>query len=143
MRDVFTKSKRSEVMSLIRSKGNRETELEMIRIFRSNGITGWRRDQIVRLDTQTDTLRVRPDFVFRAKRIAVFVDGEFWHGHPTRSRFPRTRREWWTAKIEGNKHRDRIQNRALRTAGWIVLRMWQFELRTSAVMRKLRKGGLL
>ena len=143
MTDVFTKAKRSEVMSLIRSKGNRETEMEMIHIFRTNGITGWRRGQVIRLDTHAGALRVRPDFVFRAKRITVFVDGEFWHGHPTRCRIPQTRRSWWSAKIEGNKHRDNVQSRALRAAGWTVVRIWQFELKTSAVMRKLRRSGLL
>lgn len=143
MPDVFTKAKRSLVMSCIRSKGNRETELEMIRIFRLHGITGWRRGQIVRINTASGLLRVRPDFVFRSKKVAVFVDGEFWHGHPTRCRIPQTRRSWWAAKIEGNKRRDRLQNRALRAAGWIVVRVWQHELKKPAVLRKLRRGGLL
>ena len=52
-------------------------------------------------------------------------------------------REWWTAKLEANRRRDRMQNRALRAAGWTVVRVWQHELRTPAVVRKLRAGGLV
>jgi DNA mismatch endonuclease (patch repair protein) len=143
MPDVFTKAKRSQVMSLIRSSGNRATELAMIRIFRARRITGWRRGQVVRVSTRTGPLRIRPDFVFPARKMVVFVDGEFWHGHPTLCQIPRARRSWWTAKIEGNKRRDRRQNRVLRAAGWTVVRVWQHELKTPAVLRKLRQGGLL
>jgi DNA mismatch endonuclease (patch repair protein) len=142
MPDVFTKDKRSQVMSLIRSSGNRATELAMIRIFRARRITGWRRGRVVRVATPTGSLRIRPDFVFPARKVAVFVDGEFWHGHPTRCQIPQARRSWWAAKIESNKRRDRRQNRALRVAGWTVVRVWQHELKTPAVLRKLKRGEL-
>lgn len=144
MTDVFSKAKRSEVMAAIRSTGNRTTELEMIRVMRGLGVTGWRRGQVLRVAGRGGAVvRVRPDFVFRARRVALFVDGEFWHAHPTRCRIPRTRRAWWTAKLEANRRRDRMQNRALRAAGWTVVRVWQHELRTPAVVRKLRAGGLV
>ncbi len=142
MPDVFTKAKRSQVMSLIRSSGNRATELAMIHIFQVHRITGWRRGRVVLVNTRTGSLRIRPDFVFPARKVAMFVDGEFWHGHPTRCQIPQTRRAWWIAKIESNKRRDRRQNRALRAAGWTVVRVWQHELKTSAVLRKLKRGGL-
>jgi DNA mismatch endonuclease (patch repair protein) len=142
MSDVFTKAKRSQVMSCIRSSGNRATEREMIRIFRANGITGWRRGQSLQVQKSNVPVGAHPDFVFRAKRTAVFVDGEFWHGHPTRCRDPKTRRAWWLAKIEGNRRRDKLQNRALRAAGWTVVRVWQFELKTPAAMSKLKRAGL-
>ena len=73
MADVFTKKKRSAVMAAIRSHGNKDTELKLISIFRGHGIKGWRRHQ---------PLPGKPDFVFRRERLAVFVDGCFWHGHP-------------------------------------------------------------
>ncbi|HRZ81636.1 MAG TPA: very short patch repair endonuclease, partial [Candidatus Hydrogenedentes bacterium] len=79
MTDVFTKEKRSEVMSRIRSRGNLRTELRLIEIMRGAGITGWRRGQPV---------LGRPDFVFRRERVAVFVDGCFWHGCPKCYRRP-------------------------------------------------------
>jgi len=143
MPDVFTRAKRSQVMSLIRSTGNRATEIAMIRIFRTHAITGWRRGRAVKVNTRKGPQKVRPDFVFPARKVAVFVDGEFWHGHPTRCQIPQARRAWWAATIESNKRRDRRQNRALRAAGWTVVRVWQHELKTSAVLRKLKRGGLL
>ena len=142
MTDVFSPAKRSEVMALIRSSGNRLTELAMIRVFRESGITGWRRGQVLTLAHEGKSRRIRPDFLFRRERVAVFVDGEFWHGHPTRCRIPTTRREWWTAKIDGNKRRDRLQNRLLRAAGWKVTRIWQFEIGIHRDIRKLRLAGL-
>lgn len=142
MVDVFTPAQRSAVMSRIRSSGNKETELELIRLFRIFRITGWRRGQALLFHSNNRTVRVRPDFLFRAKRVVVFVDGEFWHGHPTRSRMPQTRRSWWAAKIEGNRRRDRLQNRALRALGWTVVRVWQFELQSSRALRKLKQANL-
>ncbi len=143
MSDVFSAAKRSQVMSRIRSSGNRETELEMIRIFRRHGITGWRRGRVIKINTQAGFVHTRPDFVFASHSVVVFVDGEFWHGHPTRCQIPATRRLWWLTKINSNRKRDRLQNRSLRQSGWIVIRVWQHELKTSAVLRKLKLGGLL
>ena len=72
MTDVFSKKQRSQVMAAIRSKGNKTTELRLASILRAHGIKGWRRDQ---------PLFGKPDFVFRRERLAVFVDGCFWHGY--------------------------------------------------------------
>lgn len=144
MTDIFTKAKRSEVMSRIRSGGNEETELALIRIFRAEGITGWRRGKRLRFDAGGKKTGIRPDFVFPERKLAVFVDGEFWHGHPTRARIPKTRTAWWTAKIAGNKARDRMQNRLLRQGGWKVVRIWQYQLTPKHrhwALRKLRAAG--
>ena len=73
MPDVFTKEKRSEVMSLIRGKGNKETENALLALLRQNKITGWRRHL---------PLPGKPDFAFQKQKVAVFVDGCFWHGCP-------------------------------------------------------------
>jgi DNA mismatch endonuclease (patch repair protein) len=108
MADVFTKSKRSHVMSQIRGHGNKATELALIRIFRANGITGWRRRQPV---------FGKPDFVFAKKRLAVFVDGCFWHGCPNHKSTPKTNRAFWTNKIDKNKKRDKLVGKTLRAAG--------------------------
>lgn len=143
MADIWSTSKRSEVMSLIRSSGNRETELAMIKVFRELGITGWRRGQVLTLTNNGKPNRIRPDFLLRAERVAVFVDGEFWHGHPTKCRIPQTRRSWWLAKIQGNKRRDLLQSRLLRRAGWRVIRVWQSEIGTPACIRKLKKADLI
>jgi DNA mismatch endonuclease, patch repair protein len=119
MADVWGKKKRSEVMSLIRSRGNRETELRLIEIFHASGISGWRRGQ---------PLPGKPDFVFRRQRIAVFVDGCFWHGCPKCYRRPSSNQEYWDAKIERNRARDRSITRSLRTGGWSVIRIWHHDL---------------
>lgn len=119
MTDVFDKAKRSEVMSLIRGKGNRDTELALLSLLRSYRITGWRRHQKV---------LGRPDFVFRMARVAVFVDGCFWHRCPKHSQFPDTNRTFWRNKLEANRMRDRLVNRTLRRKGWTVLRIWECQL---------------
>jgi DNA mismatch endonuclease, patch repair protein len=78
--------------------------------------------------------------------VVLFVDGEFWHGHPRLCRIPATRHEWWAAKIEGNKKRDRKQTRLLRAHNWTVIRIWQHELtrkhRAKAIGKMLRAEKL-
>lgn len=119
MVDVFSKAKRSAVMSRIRSHGNAETELALIRIFRTYNIVGWRRHW---------PLVGRPDFVFPRQRLAVFVDGCFWHGCKIHGTQPSSNQVYWLQKLQNNKTRDRLVNRELRKQGWIVLRVWHHEL---------------
>ena len=119
MADIFTKAKRSEVMSLIRSRGNLATELRLIALMREHGITGWRRNARV---------FGKPDFVFRAAKLAVFVDGCFWHGCPRHATMPANNRAFWKAKLARNAQRDRDVTRTLRKAGWRVLRVWECAL---------------
>jgi DNA mismatch endonuclease (patch repair protein) len=155
MPDIFTQRKRSDVMARIRSAGNKDTELRLIRIVRANGITGWRRQQTIRFNSQPSTsnpersklgvaLRklsrgVRPDFVFPGLRVAVFVDGCFWHGCPKHATWPKARAAFWRNKILTNITRDRRVNRALRERGWKVLRIWEHELAKRNVARLLRR----
>ncbi len=117
--DVFTKKKRSQVMAAIRSRGNKATELKLASILRAAGITGWRRHQAV---------PGHPDFIFRRERLAVFVDGCFWHGCRWHCRMPRDNRPYWQKKISRNAARDRQTARLLRAAGWRVLRVWSHSL---------------
>ena len=71
---------------------------------------------------------IRPDIVFPRRRIAVFIDGCFWHGCPEHGRRPDVRNShYWTPKIAGNAERDRKHTAALETAGWTVLRFWEHE----------------
>ncbi|NLY98667.1 MAG: very short patch repair endonuclease [Clostridiaceae bacterium] len=129
MADVFSKEKRSEIMSHVRSNGNRATEEKLVSLLRENGIKGWRRNY---------RLFGNPDFVFPKKKIAVFVDGEFWHGHPTRGQIPKTNREFWLKKIEQNKIRDNLVNQTLKDKGWIVVRIWQHELKDNRWFQKIK-----
>ena len=107
-------------MAAIRSTGNKATELKLAAMLRAAGITGWRRRQ---------PLPGRPDFVFHATRLALFVDGCFWHGCRWHCRMPKSRRAYWNPKIARNKARDKAVGIALRKRGWRVLRIWEHSLR--------------
>ena len=140
MTDVFTAEKRSEVMSLIRSTGNKGTELKLVALMRGLGISGWRRHVLLKAGGM---VKVKPDFVFRASKVAVFVDGCFWHGCPRHGTRPRQNRKFWDAKIARNIARDRKVARALRKAGWSVLRIWECALtkkRAPATMARLGRA---
>jgi len=106
-------------MAAVRSKGNRATELKLISIFRAGGITGWRRNQ---------PLPGKPDFVFRKERLAVFVDGCFWHGCRWHCRMLKSRIDYWSPKISRNRRRDKKVRNLLRRGGWYVLRIWEHSL---------------
>lgn len=128
MADVFDKEKRSEIMSKVRSKKNKSTELKLIQIFKENNIHGWRRNYNV---------KGHPDFVFLEKRIAVFVDGCFWHGHDCRNTRPKDNQEYWTKKRERNMKHDREITEYFENKGWIVIRIWECELKKEKYMSKL------
>src|SRR5450759_2116458 len=121
MPDVFTKDKRSQIMSAVRSKGNRTTEWQFrSRLIRA-GISGWRINDV--------TLFGKPDFVFMEMRVAVFLDGCFWHGCKLCRSIPATNHDFWLQKINRNKSRDRLVNKRLRKEGWRVIRFWEHEIR--------------
>ncbi len=119
--DVFTPEKRSAVMARICGSGNKATEGRMVALLRAHGLTGWRRKQKV---------FGKPDFVFRRERVALFVDGCFWHGcpKPKHAPLPKNRAEWWAAKLGRNRERDRLVTRTLRAEGWRVVRVWECDL---------------
>jgi DNA mismatch endonuclease (patch repair protein) len=117
-------------MSRIRGHGNKETELALIRFFRKHHITGWRRHQPV---------FGKPDFVFPRLKLAIFVDGCFWHCCPKHSNLPVNNRPFWERKLEANRRRDRVVGRTLRAKGWTVLRMWEHELGRKNGKRLLRR----
>ena len=117
-------------MSRIRSHGNKDTELALTRVFRAHGITGWRRRKAI---------FGKPDFVFPKLRLAVFVDGCFWHGCPRHGTKPRNNAAFWQKKFARNKARDRLVTRTLRKSGWRVLRIWEHELTCKNGARLLRR----
>lgn len=131
MTDVFTKAKRSEVMSNIRGKGNKSTEIKLLQLFKENGIKGWRRHQ---------PLPGKPDFIFPKQRLAVFVDGCFWHGCPRCYIKPKQNAKFWREKIGGNKKRDQRVTRQLRRDGWSVCRIWECRLKQpDSVIRRINR----
>lgn len=78
---------------------------------------------------------VRPDIVFTRRRIAVFVDGCFWHGCPEHGNQPKVNSTYWDEKLRRNKERDERVTAALRQAGWAVIRIWEHEPCDSATSR--------
>jgi DNA mismatch endonuclease, patch repair protein len=119
MADVFTSHKRSQIMSRVKSKGNKATELALVRLLRRNAISGWLRGA---------KLYGKPDFTFRNHSLVIFVDGCFWHGCPKHATQPSTNKAFWKSKLAKNKARDRSVTKTLRSKGWKVLRIWQHEL---------------
>lgn len=118
MADRLTREARSRVMAAIRSVDT-QPELELRRALWRMGIRGWR--------LHARDLVGRPDLVFRSARLAVFVDGAFWHGHP-RYYWRGRSGSYWDEKIARNVARDRRQRARLRRLGWHVLRVWDFDV---------------
>jgi DNA mismatch endonuclease (patch repair protein) len=136
---AFGGMSRSSLMSRIRSSQNQTTELRLIALLRNAEIHGWRRNY---------HLPGKPDFVFLNAKLAVFVDGCFWHGHDCgRNLRPKRNAVAWRTKIDGNRRRDRLNGRVLRAAGWSVCRIWECSLAKQPaaclhrIKRMLKWGG--
>lgn len=116
--DTRTPEQRRRIMSAVRHRDT-APEVSLRRALYALGVRGWR----------CDYRRVagRPDIAWPALRVAVFVDGAFWHGHPSRHR-PGRSGPYWDEKIANNVARDRRVDAELRAAGWEVLRLWDFEV---------------
>lgn len=118
--DIMSRETRSAVMSRIRGRDT-GPERAMAAAFAARGLT-W--------EGHVWDLPGRPDFVFRTDRVAVFVDGDFWHGW----RFPQWREKLsdsWEAKIEETRRRDKRNHRRLRRMGWTVVRIWEHQIEAS------------
>jgi len=111
--------KRKEMMQRFRSK-NTFPELLIMKELRKRKIY---------FAKHVDTILGKPDIVFRRKKIVVFIDSDFWHGHPTRLRMPKTNLNYWKEKISKNKNRDRKVNKELKSNGWIILRFWEYDIK--------------
>lgn len=120
MTDTVDPATRSRIMSRVRSKDTRP-ELALRRALYAAGVRGWR--------CHVGNVVGTPDLCWRARRVAVFVDSAWWHGHPSRwtpGRHPAK----WDEKIAANRRRDEEVNRWLTEADWTVVRIWDFELAT-------------
>lgn len=137
--DNLTKEQRRKTMQAIRSKGTAPERLIM---------RGLKRRKIY-FASHVDSIIGKPDIVFRRKKIAVFIDSDFWHGHPKRCIMPTTNVDYWSNKIARNRKRDKDVNRKLRQDRWKVIRLWasdvkhQFDKCIQIILNELekRKGG--
>lgn len=123
MPDIFSPQKRSEIMSLIRSK-NTKPEIALRKL-----LSAKLHPQGYRYRLHYKTPAGRPDIVFVSRKVAVFVDGTFWHGHKFKERKAKLPATYWVPKIERNIQRDRETNRKLRKMGWTVVRIWEHDLK--------------
>lgn len=128
MADVFSKEQRSQIMRQVKGNFNKSTELRLIRFFKINFITGWRRNS---------KIYGKPDFVFPKERLVVFVDGCFWHGHNCRNTKPKDNKNYWDNKIKKNIKRDISVSSILESRGWKVLRIWECQLKDSELLINL------
>lgn len=135
-------------MARIRGRGNATTELAFVVLLKTARLSGWRRHPLLPLSDRTAAHRcslaagrrfaVRPDFVFRAAKVAVFVDGCFWHSCPLHATPPKANEAYWAAKLARNRARDRYVADALRRRGWRVMRVWEHDIKAGPkVMRRL------
>ena len=130
MADVYDKKTPSAVMRKVRSKGNKSTELKLIAFFKDNNITGWKRNYKV---------KGHPDFVFLDKKIAIFVDGCFWHGHDCRNTRPKENSEYCAKKRAQNMRHDREITSIFENRGWTVIRIWECELKEKNISLLVEK----
>lgn len=128
--DKYDAKTRSMMMAAVRSRGNMSTELRMVKLLRAGGLSGWRRH-----------LRIpgTPDFCWPAARVALFVDGCFWHGCPRCRRAPKSREVFWDKKVRENMRRDRRVDRALRGLGWRVVRVWECRIGDAGTLSRLAR----
>jgi DNA mismatch endonuclease (patch repair protein) len=151
MADTVSRKVRSQIMSRIRGTGNERTDKAVASMLRKAGIVGWRRHVTIRLPSTKSAMsvasdgtkfkpRVRPDFLFPKHKVALFIDGCFWHGCPRCYTAPKSARGFWKRKVTTNRERDRYQTAALRKIGWRVVRMWEHHLAVPN-MRKTRRAN--
>jgi DNA mismatch endonuclease (patch repair protein) len=127
MADVFTKEQRSQVMRQVKSSRNKSTEIKLITFFKANEIKGWRRNCHI---------FGKPDFAFPLIKVAVFVDGCFWHGHDCRNTRPKDNADYWAKKRERNIKRDKEVTQTLQNKGWTVIRIWECELKNDQLLKE-------
>lgn len=137
--DKVSSETRSRIMASIRSKGNKSTEKRMRAYLVNAGIKGWR--------LNPRGIPGKPDFVFDNERLAIFIDGCFWHGCPRCFRPPKSSTNYWETKIDYNRARDNRKTRQLQESGWRVLRFWEHELKEepnkiiSQIKEAIREGA--
>ena len=129
--DKYNTQIRSKIMKSVKSSENKSTELKFINILKLLNLKHWKRKYNV---------IGKPDFVFINYKLAIFLDGCFWHGHDCRKLKPTSNQEYWEQKIITNKKRDKKIDVIFTNRGWNVIRFWECQLKNiSIIKRKLKK----
>jgi DNA mismatch endonuclease (patch repair protein) len=121
--DHVSQETRSAIMRAVKSEHVRSTEGRLRAAMISKGINGWQ--------MHAENLPGKPDFVFLREKLAIFVDGCFWHGCPKCYRRPRSNRKYWDKKAVNNISRDRRNRKNLSRIGWHIMRIWEHEILAS------------
>ncbi len=119
--DNLTKEQRRKNMQNIRSSGTTPEKIVMREL----------RKRRIYFAKNVATIVGKPDIVFRRKKVIVFVDSDFWHGHPERFVMPKTNVEYWRQKISRNRDRDSQVTQELQEQGWNVIRIWEYDIKKS------------
>lgn len=117
--DNLTKEQRRKNMQHIRSTGTAPERTVMKEL----------KKRKIYFAAYVSKITGKPDIVFRRKKVAVFIDSDFWHGHPKRFNMPKTNPDYWIKKIEGNRKRDKQVGAELKRNGWMVIRLWEYDIR--------------
>jgi DNA mismatch endonuclease Vsr len=131
--DNLTPEQRRKNMQRIRSTGTKAENILMNEL-RKMGLV---------FTTYDKSIIGKPDVVFSERKLAVFIDSDFWHGNPKRFVRPKTNVEYWDRKIAGNKQRDCLVNQELKKEGWTVMRFWEYDVKhnlsrcISKILRKM------
>ena len=125
--DHVSKEVRSQIMRSVKSKGGRSTEAALGKLIRAAGMVGYRKNWRV---------EGKPDFAWPKRKLAVFVDGCFWHGHSCK-KLPESNTAFWKSKIEANQMRDKKVSSMLRRMGWRVIRIRECKVKNPASLARI------
>lgn len=117
--DNLTKEQRRKNMQHIRSKDTLPERMVMQELRRRK----------IYFASNVSNIVGKPDVLFRRRKIVIFIDSDFWHGHPTRCVMPKSNRSYWEEKILRNRERDKEVNRHLKKTGWKVIRIWEYDIK--------------
>jgi DNA mismatch endonuclease (patch repair protein) len=117
--DNLTKEQRKKNMQNIRSVNTAPERLVMRELSRRK----------IYFAKYVNSIIGKPDIVFRRKKVVLFVDSDFWHGHPKRLIMPKSNKKYWETKIERNRKRDKEVNTQLKKDGWKVIRIWEYDIK--------------
>lgn len=119
--DNLTKDQRRKNMQHIRSTGTTPERIMMVAL----------KKRRIYFAANVSKIPGKPDIVFRRKKVVVFIDSDFWHGHPKRCIMPKTNVSYWKKKIESNRKRDRVVNAELKSNNWTVVRIWEYDIKNN------------
>jgi DNA mismatch endonuclease, patch repair protein len=128
--DHVTKEVRSKIMASVRTSGG-TTEVKMEKLLRLHHVVGYRKQW---------PIAGKPDFAWPKSRVALFVDGCFWHGCPRCDRPSKSNLDFWKSKIVSNRRRDRRVSRKLRRDGWSVLRVWECRISEERTLSRIMRA---